>query len=283
MLVIKTIDNKRVLYEYFQNQVAPYFFTSSYKEWEKSLDYDIDGQGKKLFRKLTLIGAYEDDALVGFVQYGESALGFNESGEVSEEISYQIIRNLYYDRKRSDVGEILLEESIRDFNPKERIYGFFHYFGMSVYARHGKLFEEYGYIEEMLKHRGFVVEHENIYYSMYDIASYHKNGIEIVWSELSTGSTRTAEFRLENEWVGECEVHFISNQIAYLRWIYIDEQKQNQRLGSRCIQALLSDIKKEGYVRFDTDTAIDNVVAQHFYEKNGFEKEGVTRSFYLEM
>ena len=118
---------------------------------------------------------------------------------------------------------------------------------------------------------------------MYDINSYHKNGIEIVWSKLSTGSTMTAEFMLEIEWIGECEVHFISNQIAYLRWIYIDEQKQNQRLGSRCIQALLSDIKKEGYIRFDTDTAIDNVVAQHFYEKNGFEKEGVTRSFYLEM
>lgn len=280
MIVIKPIDNKRALYEYFKKQTAPYFFTSSYEEWVKSLDYDIDGQGKRLFRELTLIGAYEDGALVGFIQYGKSALGFNENGEISEEISYQIIRNLYYDRNHSDVCEMLLEESMQYFNPQEKIYAFFHYFGMSVYARHGKLFEKYEYIEEFLKHRGFVVEHENIYYSMYNIASDHKSDIEIVWSELSPGSVRTAEFRLENEWIGECEVHFISNQIAYLRWIYIDEKKQNQRLGSRCIQTLLNDIGKEGYVRLDTDTAIDNVIAQHFYEKNGFKKEGVTRSFY---
>lgn len=32
--------------------------------------------------------------------------------------------------------------------------------------------------------------------------------------------------------------------------------------------------------RFDTDTALDNTVAQHYYEKNNFTKEGITKSYY---
>ena len=37
---------------------------------------------------------------------------------------------------------------------------------------------------------------------------------------------------------------------------------------------------EKGISRFDTDTAKDNIVAQHYYEKNNFTREGVTRSYY---
>jgi ribosomal protein S18 acetylase RimI-like enzyme len=36
----------------------------------------------------------------------------------------------------------------------------------------------------------------------------------------------------------------------------------------------------KGIVRFDTDTALDNHTAQRYYEKNGFTREGITRSYY---
>lgn len=38
---------------------------------------------------------------------------------------------------------------------------------------------------------------------------------------------------------------------------------------------------KKGITRFDTDTAISNSLARHYYEKNDFKYEGITRSYYL--
>lgn len=282
MFVVREIDNTLELYHYFKQIAAPYYFPVSYEEWEKSFFHDIDNLGKKLFSELYTQGAYEDGVLVGFVQYGLSSFGFDEHGEISEDVSYQIIRNLYYDRNHPDAGKALLEEAVHHFDSQERIYAFFHYFGMSCYARHGKLFERYDYIKDLLEKQGFVIEHENVYYSMDEISCNEKE-IEVKWSEPTLGSTRCAEFLLNHEWIGECEVHFISaERIAYLRWIYIDEKKQNQKLGSRSMKALLYDISNAGYKKLDTDTAMTNEIAQHYYEKNGFKREGVTRSFFKE-
>ena len=47
----------------------------------------------------------------------------------------------------------------------ERVCAFFHYFGMSCYARHGKLFEGFAPVHRLLLDSGFTVEHENVYYS----------------------------------------------------------------------------------------------------------------------
>lgn len=38
-----------------------------------------------------------------------------------------------------------------------------------------------------------------------------------------------------------------------------------------------------GITRFDTDTALTNKAAQHFYEKNVFVNEGITRSYYRDV
>ena len=281
MFQVKRIDDIRELYHYYQKIEAPYYFRTSFEEWSKSLENDIDNQGKTMFAELYLLGAYEDDVLTGFVQYGLSAFGFNEQGEISDDIHFQIIRSLYYDKSNPDVGEALLQEVVGHFDLHERIYAFFHYFGMSCYARHGKLFEKYDYIGELLKKHGFVIEHENVYYSMEKITDGNVE-VEIKWGQPTAGDIRCGELRLHEEWIGECEVHFLFvEKIAYLRWIYIDEKRQNQGLGSLCMQTLLAELKRAGYERLDTDTAMTNERAQHYYEKNGFKREGVTRSYYL--
>ena len=46
------------------------------------------------------------------------------------------------------------------------------------------------------------------------------------------------------------------------------------------MKALKSYLFEKGINRFDTDTALSNNVAQHFYEKNNFIKEGITKSYY---
>ena len=38
---------------------------------------------------------------------------------------------------------------------------------------------------------------------------------------------------------------------------------------------------KKGISRFDIDTAINNSLARHYYEKNNFKYEGITRSYIL--
>lgn len=47
------------------------------------------------------------------------------------------------------------------------------------------------------------------------------------------------------------------------------------------MNALKRSLYAKGITRFDTDTALDNLVAQHYYEKNNFIREGITKSYYL--
>ena len=80
--------------------------------------------------------------------------------------------------------------------------------------------------------------------------------------------------------MGGCEVHFVNSQIAYLRWIYVNGDIVGQGIGTKCMAALQNWLWQQGIRKFDTDTALQNLVAQHFYEKTGFVREGITRSFY---
>lgn len=76
-------------------------------------------------------------------------------------------------------------------------------------------------------------------------------------------------------------MHFLpQGDIAYLRWIYIDEKKQHQGFGTAVMQSMFSDLFQMGIRRFDTDTALSNRIAQQYYEKNGFTNDGITRSYY---
>lgn len=84
---------------------------------------------------------------------------------------------------------------------------------------------------------------------------------------------------LSNNKVGGCEIHFVNNKIAYLRWIYINSDITGKGIGSMCINAVKQWLFSKGFIQLDTDTALSNRVAQHFYEKNSFIRKGITRSF----
>lgn len=55
----------------------------------------------------------------------------------------------------------------------------------------------------------------------------------------------------------------------------------NKGIGSKCMNALKCYLYNKGITRLDTDTALSNNLAQHFYQKNGFVNEGITKSYYL--
>lgn len=279
MLRITDIADAAPIYEYCSRLDVPYFFPTSYEYWQESFERDVDGEGRPLFRELHGKAAYDGARLVGFIQYGFTAFGFDEQGEISGDISYPVIRSLYFGEGREAAGALLLEAAMDEFQNSGRTYAFFHYFGMSCYAHHGKLFEKFPWVEELLRQHGFVTEHENVYYSS---CLTHCNAwdVELVASPVTAGGQQAFDFLLDGIQVGGCEVHDVSEKIAYLRWIYVNDEIQNRGVGSRCMAALKAYLFRRGFTRLDTDTALNNLRAQHFYEKNGFRREGITRSYF---
>ena len=61
---------------------------------------------------------------------------------------------------------------------------------------------------------------------------------------------------------------------------YVNENITGKGIGTKCMNALKQWLYQKGIKRLDTDTAISNLTAQHYYEKNGFTREGITRSYY---
>lgn len=97
---------------------------------------------------------------------------------------------------------------------------------------------------------------------------------------LTKGNQQYIDFMLSGNQVGGCEIHFLDDKTVYLRWIYVNDNITGKGIGTKCMSALKYWLNRREVTRFDTDTALSNVVAQHFYEKNGFTKEGITRSYY---
>lgn len=276
------VKEPRKIYDYMAKEVFPYNYKTEYNIWENSFLNDIDGNGNTLFSELEALGAYSGKGLVGFVQYGRTAFGFDDDGELSNAVSYPVIRSLYFDKGLIEVGNSLLNKAINALSNGEssRIYAFFHYFGMSCYARHGKLFEGFKYINDLLLKNGFSVEHKNVFYSS-SINAEIISEVTLAPQSITQGNQQYFDFILDASTVGGCEVHFLEQgNIAYLRWIYVNENICNKGIGTKCMDALKSYLFCKGITKFDTDTAISNKVAQHFYEKNGFVYIGVTTSYY---
>lgn len=156
-MILKRIVNLKDIYDYMVNLSFPYHYEVNFDTWEKSYLYDIDGNGRILFSDLTTLGAYLEGKLIGFIQYGKTAIGFDNHGEISDTVSYPVIRNFYFSEAQRGAGTMLLNEAVKALSDtSDRIYGFFHYFGMSCYARHGKLFERFAAVHDLLIQNGFV-------------------------------------------------------------------------------------------------------------------------------
>ena len=243
--------------------------------WQNSMYSDTDSDGRPLFAEL-----HTEAVENGLIQYGRTAFGFDDAGEISECIHYPVIRILCFEDPL--VGKTLLDCAMNRFNTTERVYAYFHYFGMSACGRHGKLHQKDAHVEKLLLENGFSVEHENVYYSR-TLTDADAGGSSILlnWKPLSAGSCCEFAAVANGQEIGWGQVHFLpQGDIAYLRWIYIDGSRQHQGYGTAVMRALFADLYARGIRRFDTDTAPNNIAAQHYYEKTGFTNEGITRSYY---
>lgn len=281
--VYRSPEDLHEIYDLMHEMDFPYRYDSLYEAWEESYARDADGAGRALFAESETLAAYAAGKPVGFIQYGRTAFGFDSAGEISEKISYPVIRNFFFLPGWRKAGAELLERAMEKLaRRRERIWAFYHYFGMSCYARHGKLFEGLSEVRELLLENGFAVEHENVFYSS-RLAEWEATGAEIRWQDPTPGGQQRGELFLRGEIVGDCEVHILKQgEIAYLRWIGIDPKMRRKGVGSQAMAALRNDLLERGIRRLDTDTALTNERAQRYYQRNRFIREGLTRSYFAD-
>lgn len=279
-------DRHRV-FEYW-NKVGtdiPYFFPVSAQQWQTCLLEDqLDGE--RIFRSLTTYLATENDQVLGFVQYGQPNFAWDEGGQKYYNPPIGVVRHLYYEKDRNDVGEALLARANDDLACFAQRYAFYHIFGMSCNAYHGKLHHSQSHVEQLLQAYDFNIEHENIYY-VFDMKRIvpEENARLSFSGALGSGGT-AFEIRMNTEVAGTAQVRYLdmltdgqTRDTVYLSWIGVGEKYRGQRIGTEFLKLVVQFLLDKQYRYLHTDTANSNIRAQQFYEKLGFQNKGYTRNY----
>lgn len=281
MIIEANQNNELALYQYFIENCAavPYCFPVSFECWRESMFRDCDYDGRPLFKQIKTFVLNHDDLIYGFIQFGLTSFCFDANGEKDYTKSYAVIRNLHY-LPHVQNAQLLMNEAEQYFTSvgATKKYAFFHHFGMSCYARQGKLHASQFYTEKLLLANGYCIEHENVYYSK-DLRNMEPLSFEIALH--ISDDRQTIDFYRETIQVGGCELnHAFSASICFLKWIYVDTKYAHQGLGTTCMYRLFHYLHQKGVVRLDTDTADSNLIAQGYYLKTGFADKGKMRSYH---
>jgi len=283
-------NNAVILFDYWKEigNDVPYFFETTYEAFVSSIFFDKFNDMEIL--KVNLVkAAIDGDRVVGFIQYGIPGFHYTETGELLYDPDIGVIRNLYFDSEQTEIGNNLIDIALDYFidNGYNNLHAFYHAMGMSCNGNHGKLHEDFNYIAQLLFTKGFQVEHENVYYSIelkerflnqqfnYSLEIYAQvNGlqrIDLMDGEEMLGS---AELKYLNDYTGiDCD------EKVYLVWIGIRRAKKGIGIGTNFIDQIINYCLSKGYRYMHTDTALNNIDAQKFYERNGFINRGITRSY----
>lgn len=280
----KQINDYKPIYEYCRKvgEAVPYWFEADYEQWLESFADDTDYDGEKMFREIITVGAFYEGRAVGFVQFGIPMYIYAENGEKDYFAECGIIRNFYFD-KEHNCGKGLIYNAEKYFFGKKvsKQYAFFHAFGMTCNAGHGKLHCGLPYIEDILFKFGYEKEHENVYYKRLltekDVPS---DKIAVNYGEITSKGLQEFTIEAEGRSVGAgALVYLPQGEICYLKWIYVCDTEQGKGYASAALQTIFADLYSKGISRLDTDTADGNVIAQKLYTKVGFADMGLTRSY----
>ena len=132
-------------------------------------------------------------------------------------------------------------------------------------------------IEKVGRNYRFFLNNEKYYIIMYERNLEEMDTLVKLNKEMIERGSLVHEIVLTKD--GKAVFLCDNNSYALLR-VYINENIYGKGIGSESMSALKYDLFNRGIIKFDTDTALTNKAAQHFYEKNNFVKEGITRSYY---
>jgi ribosomal protein S18 acetylase RimI-like enzyme len=263
---------------------VPYFFDVSEERWHFCLVRD-EHEGERVFKQIETALAMAGDELLGFVQYGEPNFGWDTSGQKVYAPQIGVVRQLYFERGRPDVGRALMAQAEAFLAQFGRSHAFYHAMGMSCTARQGKLHSSQLHVEQVLDGYGFRVEHENVYYSL-DLSKVEAPGDRVELEIARDAGKEAFTARLDGREIGRATVRFLdmltdghTSDVVYLSRIGLVERYRGQGLGSTFLRLVADHLWGQGLARLHTDTTGDNVIAQRFYERLGFEDRGFTRSY----
>lgn len=280
------LQDERKLFQFYDSirRQIPYWFDVSYETWYESMFQDTDYESADFFHELVTYVAYSDAEIVGFIQFGIPNYIYEQSGEKNYDVKSGIIRNLYFSDENMECGNGLVRIAEQYFKEQrvQKKFAFFHAFGMTCNAGHGKLYCSQLQIEQVLQNYGYVKEHENVYYKkiLKPVEITTEKDMEIRYSAINEKGLCGFSIYVGDTYVGAGEIVYLpQGTIAYLKWIYIEKDFQRKGYASKALNLLFANLYQKGIARFDTDTADSNFVAQKLYEKNGFENMGRTRSY----
>lgn len=267
MLVEIDQSNELLLYNYIVSigETIPFCYPVSFENWQKSMFADCDYDGKILFSDLKTYIIMKEMEIKGFIQFGLTNFIFGENGKDYSK-SYAVVRNVYYEHETD--AYVLMNKEISYFYDLgyTKPYAFFHFFGMSCYARQGKLFQSNFFIEKVLNKYGFIKEHENVFYSKILNKAECCDVLDILLK--SDDNMDSVSFIIDGKEIGGCELNILVNSdICFLKRIYIDNQFANQGLGSKCMNKLFFELEKREIKRIDTDTADNNFIAKNIIQR----------------
>ena len=281
-----------VLFEYWQNigKKIPFFFPVSFNKWQTCLFQD-ELDGELMFEESEIYVVIDHEKIHGFVQGIQPAFAWNEKGGKYHSPQIGIIRHFYFDESQTEVADQLWDQIEPFINQFCQKHAFYHIFGMSCNAYHGKLHENFGHVESYLMGKGFEVEHENVYYEleMEKCAVGSPRGSLIAKASQGT-SSQEYEIHAGGQLIGRLNVRFLdpltggkTKDTVYLTWIFINEEFRRMGWAGEAIRLLMRNLRDCGYRILHTDTAKENFAAQNFYEKLGFAHLGRTRSYIFDI
>jgi ribosomal protein S18 acetylase RimI-like enzyme len=287
-LIIKRYDASDAgrVYAYWRStgHDVPYFFDVSAKRWHRCLVED-EREGEQVFDLVETVLALAGDGVVGFVQYGKPNFAWDPDGQKVYAPHIGVVRQLYFERGRPDVGHALMAQAEPFLAEFGQSFAFYHALGMSCTASHGKLHSSLLHVEPVLRARGFGVEHENVYYCL-DLSKVEAAGGEVQLEIARDAEGESFTAQVEGREIGSARVRFLdgltggrTRDVAYLDWIGLREEYRGRGFGNAFLRLLAEWLRDQGNAWLHTDTASDNTVAQRFYERQGFEKRGFTRSY----
>ena len=278
-----------LLFQYWKKlaEQVPYFFPVSPEKWRECLLEDkLDDEN--IFRSQEIFIALEKDQIIGFCQYGQPAFAWDKDGQKYYNPRIGILRHFYFDEARLDVANLLFAQSERYLKQFPNQHAFYHMFGMSCNAHHGKLHQRLTHVDSFLRNKDFQVEHENVYYSLElresELIRHQK--LELVPQASLESDIQNYEICLSNHAIGTIQVRYLDSltggsttDIAYLMWIEIASAFHGQGWGTKSMELLILHLQAKKYQQLHLDTASTNHPAQRFYERFGFQNRGRTRCY----
>jgi GNAT superfamily N-acetyltransferase len=241
-----------------------------------------------MFDHLETYVAKEKGRIIGFAQVGHPHIAWDDRSDKYYDPAVSVLRHFYFEPDRLDAAEALYARTHTLLAHYPHRHAFYHIFGMSCNAYHGKLHEQLTHVNQFLLVKGFRVEHENVNYSVELLCAQQQSSsnLRLAPQARDIYGPQGYTIFLYDTAIGTVKVQFMdllngeaAKDAVYLSLMTIIPAYRGQGWGTLALKLLCWTLREKGYLRLHLDTASTNTGAQRFYERFGFQNRGRSRSY----